>query len=183
VIAPVIKPCLRAKGFTLVELVITIAVLSIALLAVAQSLQFSAQFGADTLWQTKTVELVQAYADEIQTKRFDENTPVGGVPACDSDASAASCSLTLGADATEQRSGGINDYDDVDDYNDLDKTPPVDSQGNLRTDYAGYRVRVTVSYAGTDLGLPNNSDAKLIAITITPPGQSSLPFSVYRGNF
>ena len=50
------------QGFTLIEMVITIAILAIALVTVAQSLQFSAQFGADTLWQTKTVELVQAYS-------------------------------------------------------------------------------------------------------------------------
>ncbi len=174
------EPYSISRGFTLVELVITIAVLSIALLAVAQSLQFSAQFGADTLWQTKTVELVQAYADEIQTKRFDELTPVGGVPACGTASTA--CSSVMGAEG-EVRSGGINSFDDVDDYNGLDENPPIDSQGKPRTEYAGYRVQVDVGYAGIALGLPSDTDAKLIAIRITPPGQQPMPFNVYRGNF
>lgn len=180
--APITKRMLRSSGFTLVELVITIAILSIALLAVAQSLQFSAQYGADALWQTKAVELVQAYADEIQTKRFDQNTPVGGVPACGT-ASAASCSTVLASEGSEARGSGSNSFNDVDDYNGLNESPPLDSQGNSRTDYQGYRVKADVSYAGSALGLASNSDAKLITITVTPPGQTPLVFNVYRGNY
>lgn len=179
--APAIKSAPDSTGFTLVELVVTIAVLSIALLAVAKSLQFSAQYGADTLWQTRTVELVQSYTDEIMTKRFDENSPVGGVPACGA-ASTACSSAPLGAEG-EQRSGGINSFDDVDDYNGLNESPPVDALGNVRSDYPGYQVQISVSYAGSDLGLANNTDAKRIAIIITPPGQTALPFNVYRSNF
>lgn len=179
---PVIKRLSRSDGFTLVELVITIAILSIALLAVAKSLQFSAQYGADTLWHTKTVELVQAYADEIQTKRFDHNSPVGGVPACGT-ASAASCSAVMASEGSEARGGGSNSFNDVDDYNGLNESPPLDSQGNSRTDYQGYRVETAVSYAGSALGLASNDDAKLISITVTPPGQTPLVFNVYRGNY
>lgn len=174
-----------ARGFTLVELVITIAVLSVALLGVAYSLQYSAQHGADSLWQTKTVELAQAYSDEILTKRFDEQSPVGGIPACGSSASAAACSAILGPEAGEQRGAGVNSYDDVDDYHGLDEMPPVDALGAVRSGYAGYRVEVRVSYAGSDLGLGSNLQAKQIRILVTPPltPATAVPFSVYRGNY
>ncbi len=165
-------------GFTLVELVVTIAVMAIALLGVAYSLQFSAQHAADPLWQTKTVALVQAYSDEIFTKRYDELTPVGGVPACNP------CTLAakLGADDAEVRDGGVNSFDDVDDYHGLDEQPR-DAQGALRPAYAGYRMMVTVTYAGAALGLARDESAKQITLTVTPPGQQPLPFSVYRSNF
>ncbi len=166
-----------SRGFTLVELVITIAIMAIALLGVAYALQFSARYSADPLWQTKTVELVQAYTDEIFGKRYDELTPVGGTPACDP------CSTALQSDAGETRQGGVNSFNDLDDYNGIDEQPPRDSLGQDRPEYAGYRVAVTVSYAGTELGLSSNQDAKEVTVTVTPPGQQPLPFSFYRGNF
>ena len=176
------------RGFTLVELVITIAVMSVALLGVAYSLQYSAQHGADTLWQTKTVELAQAYSDEIISKRFDELTPVGGVPSCGS-CSAASTFGRGKDDSTEVRGllsgAATNNFDDVDDYHGLDDNPPIDAQGAVRSEYAGYRVQVTVSYAGTELGLIDNHNAKRIQILVTPPitPLTAVPFSVYRSNY
>ncbi|MEH6470157.1 MAG: prepilin-type N-terminal cleavage/methylation domain-containing protein [Halopseudomonas sp.] len=174
----------HSQGFTLIELIITIVVLSVALLGVAHSLQYSAQHGSDTLWQTQTVELVQAYSDEILTKKFDHNTPLGGFPACNTPSNPG-CTNALGPEAGEQRSGGINSFDDVDDYHGLDDSPPVDAQGSIRSEYSGFRVQVSVSYAGTDLGLADNLNGKLIHIVITPPYSqtTSLPFSVYRGNY
>ncbi|MCW8887347.1 MAG: prepilin-type N-terminal cleavage/methylation domain-containing protein [Motiliproteus sp.] len=167
----------KNKGFSLVELVITIAIMSIALLGVAFSLQFSADRSADPLIQSKTVELVQAYSEEILTKRFDELTPVGGVPACTS----CTAAVSFGADS-ETRGGGVNTFDDVDDYHGIDEVP-VDAQGNTRSEYQGYRVQIAVSYAGTALGLASDQYAKEITITVTPPTQEPLEFSVYRGNF
>ncbi len=176
-----------SAGFTLVELVISIAVLSVALLGVAYSLQYSARHGADSLWQTKTVELAQAYSDEILSKRFDERTPLGGIPPCNP--CSASAAFGSAQDAVDEVRGlyltvATNNFDDVDDYHLLDDSPPLDAQGAERSGYAGFRVQVWVSYAGADLGLGAN-DAKLIRMLITPPitPVTAVPFSVYRSNY
>ncbi len=174
----------RGRGFTLVELVVSIAVLSIALLAVAKSLAFSAQFAADPLWQTRTVQLAQAYSAEILSQRFDQNSPLGGTAACGT--ASVACSSALGPDAGERRSGGTNSFNDVDDYHGLNDSPPVDSQGRARSDYNGYRVEVDVRYADADFGLSGDAEdngAKHIEIRITAPGQPAVPFSVYLGNY
>ncbi|MFT5722324.1 MAG: MSHA pilin protein MshD [Motiliproteus sp.] len=184
--APLRQTIGRSRGFTLVELIITIMVLSIALLGMVYSLQFSVQHSGDSLWQTKTVALVQAYGDEILSKKYDHTTPLGGMPSCDSGGSATSCSVTLGPESGEQRGEDENTYNDVDDYHGLDEMPPIDALGAVRSDYAGYRIEVSVSYAsGTELGLNGDQQAKLISITVTPPTTPKTPvhFSLYRGNF
>ncbi|MFT6915234.1 MAG: MSHA pilin protein MshD [Motiliproteus sp.] len=172
-------------GFTLVELIITIVILSISMLGMAYSLQFNVSHSGDSLWQTKTVALVQAYSDEILSKRYDHNTPLGGLPACDSP-SAEPCSNTLGPESGEQRGDGNNTYSDVDDYHGLNEMPPLDAMGVIRSGYEGYRVKVSVSYAsGAELDLNSDRQAKLIQISVTPPFSKERPveFSLYRGNY
>ncbi len=175
-------PCEPAqRGFTLIEVIVTIVVMAVALLAVANGLQLSTRYSADTLWQTQSVELMHAYMEEIQTRRYDELTPNGGIPPC------APCTVSgaLGSEAGEVRSGGVNSFNDVDDYHGLDEQPPRDAQGVARADYPGYRVQVAVTYSATDFGcgLPASQNGKQITLTITPPGQKALLFSAYRCNF
>ena len=166
-------------GATLVELIVTIVIMAIALVSLALTVSFSASHSADSMIEVKLVELGQAYTEEILTKRFDENSPSGGVPAC---YPAGTACGALGVES-ETRST----YDDVDDYDGLDESPPVDSLGNVRQNYTGFRVQVSVSYmtAAQQLsyGLDDASDAKLIELTISPPSGSPLDFTFYKGNY
>jgi MSHA pilin protein MshD len=166
-------------GATLVELVITIVLMSIVLVAIASTLSFGAGRSADLLFQVKLVELGQAYLEEILSKRFDENSPPGGVPAC------APVTTPCGAVGTEGEAR--SQFDDVDDYHLLNDSPPVDPDGNIRQNYTGYRVEVAVAYITeaqrVALALDTVTDAKLIEVTISPPTGSALIFSAYTGNF
>ena len=174
-------PYRRASGFSLVEAVATILVLGIALTAVVQTLSFAFRKQSDGLWQSRTVALAEAYFEEMAAKRFDEASGVGGIPACAP--TAIPCSA-LGPDAGETRT----DFDDVDDFDGLDESPPVDATGTTRTGYDGFRVQISVAYldaaqVGT-LGLDDVTDAKRVDITVTPPGGgSALTFRSVRANF
>jgi len=163
-----------------VELVITIVIMAIVMVTIASTLARSVGRSADLLYQVKLVELGQAYLEEILTKRFDENSPVGGVPACSPTTTVCGA---IGVEAGESR--GL--FDDVDDYDGLDESPPVDSQNNVRQNYAGYRVAVTVSYLTPALqsaySLDGVTDGKLISVTVSPPTGTPLVVSVYKGNF
>ena len=163
----------RERGVTLIELIITIVILSIAVVAVVSAISSSIGRSADPLWQTKSLQLAQAYLDEIGTKRFDEDTGNGGVP---SDTSGV---CDIGAEAGETRAT----FDDVDDYDGVDDSPPVLQTAAGFSSYTGYRVQVAVVCAGTEVGGADNNAAKRIDVTVTPPGQSALVFSLYRGNF
>ena len=169
-----------SRGATLVELIIAIVIMAVALVSLALTISLSAGKSADIFWQVKVVELGQAYMEEILSRKFDEATPVGGIPACEP--SGTSCSA-IGIDGVETRPL----FDDVDDYDGVDDSPPRDAEGNERLNYVGYRVQVSVAYADAGqqgaYSLDGAHDAKLITVTVSHPTGSELVFSAYKGNY
>jgi MSHA pilin protein MshD len=161
------------KGVTLVELVISIIILSIAMVALMSAFSNSMLNSADPLWRNKTLKLAQLYLDEILAKNYDHNTPVGGVPYV----AAPSCT-GLGPETGETR----ETFNDVDDYHGL--TESADSLTTIiDSSYDSYQVSVEVVCRGSDVNASANIHAKKITVTITPPSQVAIPFSVYKGNF
>ena len=156
-------------GATLVELVITIVIISVAIAGVVGSFSLIAGRSADPLNQTRAVTLAQLYMDEILARKYDDQTPQGGVPRY-------SGACTIGGEG-ESRST----FDDVDDYHNL-SGPPTTATGASLSGYAGFTVSVTVACAGADVGLPA-SEAKRIELAIVAPGNQSFVFSAYRANF
>ena len=172
----------KQRGVTLVELVISIVVLSIAMVALMNAFSVSMSSSGDPLWRNKTLKLAQLYLDEILAKRYDENTPLGGLPFVVS----PSCS-GLGPDSGEANRA---DFDDVDDYHDPVAKVPVSLTGSLDASYDNYTVAITVECddntvvgALDSAGSISAAQAKKISVTITPPNQPSLTFAVYKGNF
>jgi MSHA pilin protein MshD len=171
----------RALGFTLVELVLTLLLISIAALGVGYTLSFGLGREADSLWQAKAVALAAAYFEEIEAKRYDETSPLGGVPPCSP--STTPCSAAGAFNDGETRA----EFDDVDDYDGLNDAPPLDAEGNVRTGYERYVVNVTVAYLSgaiaTGLGLDGASDAKRVEVAVTSPEGDVLRFASIRANF
>lgn len=170
----------RNQGYSLIELVVTVVLTGIVVVVLLSLFSQTQKQSSEPVFQVKAAELGQAYLEEISLKRFDENSPVGNQSRCD----AASCSAVLGPETNlnppvaETRAS----YDDVDDYNGLDEKPPRDAQGNLRSGFDNFNVKVTVSYAGDDLGLAV-TDMKLIQVEVITPDNSRYQFGQYRGNF
>jgi len=155
---------LSAKGFSLIELVITIMVLGIALSAMTASLFSGVGRNADPLWQSKATQLSQAYLDEILSMRYQEDSPLGGgaVNTCsDSGPEAGETNRSL--------------YDDVDDYKGLTETADF-LDTSTSSIYSGYTVNVEVTCGAVV------ANSKLIAVTITSPANQSLVFSVIRAD-
>ena len=161
------------------ELIVTMMLVSITVLAMSYALGFSFSHQSDGLWQAKSVALAESYVEEIMARRYDETTPMGGVPPC---APATTACGAIGGDG-EIRA----EFDDVDDFHGVDDQPPLDLNGNSRAEYAGYRVQVNVAYVDAalvaSLGLDTTTDAKLVTVTVTPPGRSSMTFPFLRTNY
>lgn len=158
------------QGVTLVELVITIVIISVAVAGVVGAFSLIAGRSADPLWQVRSIELGQAYLDEILAHNFDNATPPGGVPAFDG-------ACNVGADGESRGS-----YNDVDDFDGLADEPPRLINQGMSPAYENYRVEVSVSCAGDEVGVAD-SQAKRIDVTVTAPGQAPMLFSAYKGNY
>ena len=166
-------------GFSLVEVVITIVVIGIALLAAVGSWSTIASNSADVMWQTRISYLGQAYLEEILSRRYDENTPIGG-GVC------SPCSTSLGAEGEAR-----TDFNDVDDFNGLTEAAVglfVGITGSAVQSYQNYSVSVSVAYAGQRIFGAGADDqlVKEIIVTVTPPsntGSGPVRFSALRGNF
>lgn len=160
------------KGATLVELVITIVIISVAIAGVVGAFALITGRSADPLNQTRAVALAQLYMDEILSRRYDEDTPVGGVP------------REMGCTIATEETGGRETYDDVDDYDEIVDAAPANAEGtSLVADYDNFRVSISVSCAGNEVDLVNNDDAKRIDLTVTDPSGNDYLFSVYRANY
>jgi MSHA pilin protein MshD len=154
-----------SKGFSLVELVISIVVLGIALGALSSSLFLGVGRSSDPLLQSKMTQLSQAYLDEILSMRYQENTPLGG-------GSVGTCSIN-GSEAGES---SRSLFDDVDDYDGLSE-PANFLDSTTPSNYAGYTVNVAVTC--DDVA----ANSKLIAVTVTSPTNQNLILSVIRADF
>lgn len=148
------------RGVSLIELVVFIVVVSIGLGAVLSVFNQSVVRSVDPAVRVKALERAQALMDEILARKFDENTPTGGVPACDSIMGSPCAGIV--ADSG---------YDDVGDYH-----------GYSDTSDSRFKVSAEVIVAGDHLGL-TVSRARLIRITVAMPGAGALTLSAYKVNF
>lgn len=119
-------PAGRANdGFTLVELIIVIVVLSTGLLGILAVYQQTVVRSADPLLQQQALAIAEAHMDEILGRQCD-----------------ATSSTTP---------GGRPDWLWMRDYHGLDDTPPQDILGNQIPLLSGYRVEVAVVHGTNHL--------------------------------
>jgi MSHA pilin protein MshD len=166
----------RQHGYTLIEIIVSVVVFGILIVLMIAAFVPNVSRGIDPLFSVRAAELGQSYLDEILGKRFAENSPPGNGLRCGEAGGPGAC----GAIGSEE--AGHANFDDVDDYHNLSESPPLDSSGTARPGYNGFRVQVSVSYAGADLGVGAN-DAKRIAVTVTTPSGGTFLFAAYKANF
>lgn len=147
-------------GATLIEVIVFIVVVNLAFVAVMQIYGQAIVNSVDPVVRVRAIELARATLDEVQARRFDENTPAGGVPACGSSGGVACLGIT--ADAA---------YDDVGDFN-----------GYTDNTIAAYPVVVAVIEAGDDLGLAAAAARKII-VTVGMPDGNSVSLAAYKVNY
>ncbi|MCK5334506.1 MAG: hypothetical protein KAQ67_00005 [Gammaproteobacteria bacterium] len=165
------------SGLSLIEAIIFILILSIALSAIISAYIYMTRYSANSMLNLRTVELSQALMDEILSKGYDENTPVGG--GCVDGYASSSCTSGTTAQALLLANFGINAgetrsrFDDIDDYHNLAycgagvTNPPSpcaagscpatpngfidETETSIENDYSGYSICIQVSFAGNEI--------------------------------
>lgn len=105
------------RGFTLIEALITIVVISVALAGILLALNLNISHSAGPLIQTQADNIASAYLDEIMPQSY---TPEPNPP-------------------------GRQNYNDVDDYNGLVNTGAVNQFGQPLPGLGAYTVKVAVT--------------------------------------
>ena len=147
-------------GASLIEMVISILIISISVTAVMMVVTQVGRSSADPMIRTQAAAIAQAYMDEILVQALDD--PDGGEVG--------------GPESGETRAT----FDDVADYHGLsDGSGALDQSGSPITGLEGYNVDVTVA-AATIGGYP----AKRIRVAVGFDADPSLivPLVAYRMN-
>jgi len=145
-------------GVTLIELVASITIISIALLGTLVAVNTAGLYSGDPMISYQSVAIAEAYLSEIATKSF---PPVGSCP------SAASRSV----------------YTNICNYSGLNQVP-TDQTGTAISGLGTYTVQVTVDSAAAVLGsLTAGTQAVRVDVTVSHPVMDTMTFSLYRTNY
>ncbi|MCL1057133.1 prepilin-type N-terminal cleavage/methylation domain-containing protein [Shewanella gelidimarina] len=191
---------IKNSGFTLIELVVGMVVISIAFVMMTSMLFPQADRAADNLHRVRSAELAHSILNEIWGKRYDQNTNSnGGVPACGAvdkpllglpAGVACTAQNKLGPDCTEAGKTGVNctladvkesrnNYNDVDDYNGLNiNSNMLNSSDTYASRYINYALAVKVEY--NDAASLNS---KLVTVNVTTPSGEVITYNAIRRNY
>lgn len=170
------------QGFTLIELIIGIVVLTLSLSIVGTLIAPAEEKSADNILQIKASELAQSLMNDITSRAFDDNSDMsGGKIRCGEPADGDNdCTTVIGVELDEDPLDR-NTFDDVDDFNGFtDRVNSTDD--SLDGGYAQFDIDVTVSYAGEDLGLANEL-VKRITVEVTTPLGTEIEYTSHKTNF
>jgi len=184
-------------GFTLIELVIGIVVLSLSFSIIFTMILPTATQSAVQIHQVRAAELGQSIMNEIMGKAFDQNSDrMGGLGRCgesidtDFNGEVDNCTTneSFGPDTNETSRSLYNDVDDYNGYTGLEDSLSVNSDEDLHAIYSGFTVSIKVcndsNYDGAcETDNTSNNIAKLITITVTTAEGIDITFSSYKANF
>ncbi len=149
--------CLRhSRGFTLIELVISMVVISIALGGVLMVMNYTLQHSADPMLQHQAVAIAESYLEEVLLRPYSDPDGVDGETV-------------------------RNLLDDVDDYDGWTDNGVRDQEGTAIAGLEDYTVSVAV--ANTALNGILAANCKRVTVTVTHPSGINLTLSGHRTNY
>jgi MSHA pilin protein MshD len=141
------------SGATLVELIITIIIISVALTGILAVVNLSVQHSADPLLQRQAISIAESYLEEIML-----------LPTLDPD----------GSESGENRAT----FDDINDYHALMDTGAKDQSNTAIVGLENYTVSIEIS----DITLSGTS-MKQIDVSVQRPGTDTITLTGYRASY
>lgn len=176
----------RARGSSLVELIMFIVIIGIAVAGVLGAMSLSTRASADPLIQKQALAIAEAYLEEVLAMPFTYCDPddVDAATATSATIGAGGCATTLeaiGAEAGETRGGGTTPYDNVNDYNSLATGVPASIDGTAIGGLSSYNVSVAV--VAEALSTVVVSASLRVTVTVTGPAGVSVRLDGYRTRY
>jgi len=176
----------RARGSSLVELIMFIVIIGIAVAGVLGAMSLSTRASADPLIQKQALAIAEAYLEEVLAMPFTYCDPddVDAATATSATVGAGGCATTLeaiGAEAGETRGGGTTPYDNVNDYNSLATGVPASIDGTAISGLSAYSVSVAV--VAESLSTVAAPASLRVTVTVTGPSSTSVRLDGYRTRY
>lgn len=164
-----IKKRINQHGVTLVELIISMLIISIALAGVLSVMNFTTGRSADPMIQHQAIAIAEAYMEEIMLQGYfdpDITDPEVGTHEC----------------ITGYKEGSRKLYDNVCDYDGLtdDGARKIDSPDDQISGLENYDVSVAVIYGDKIL---NDDPGLKITVTVTHDAMGSIDLVGYRTDY
>ena len=176
----------RARGVSLIELIVVIVIMSVCLVGILSVLNVTVARSADPMIRKQVLSIAEALLEEVELMPFTYCDPDDANAATAQSAviSATGCASTIeaiGPEAGENRYSTTTPFDNVNDYDSFQRTGIRDLTNTAVAGLENYSVAVTVTQGG--LGLAN-ADVLLITVTATGPGgNESVTLSAYRTRY
>lgn len=137
-------------GSTLIELIITIVIISIALTGILSVVNLTTSHSADPMVQQQAIAIADSYLEEIML-------------------------LPITANPDVSVAGDRSTFDNIDDYNGLNDVGVKDQNGNTIANLQNYSVNVAISNETI-----STVDMKKITITVSRTGTQKIVLTGYR---
>ena len=151
----------KQLGFTLVELVISMTIISIALIGTLMAINTATLFSADPMITQQGIAIGESYLEEILQKSF----PLTPCPA-------------------PPFPGGRASFNNICQYNGLSEHPLSQVGLPISTSLNTYNVNVSIDTTSVIFGSLNpGNQAARIDVTVSHPSMPIMTFSAYRTNY
>ena len=178
------SPSRAVRGFTLIELVITIVVLGVGVAAFTRLMNASTLASVDPMIRQQAHALAQSYLEEVLLNSFCDPDLSTDCPAFCTGANICS---TCGGSASPAPAESRPVYDDVCDYNGIADTGARNQFGAAIAPLSAYNVSVTVDDAGVALPGLSSANGQVVRIDVNVTHASNpnvdVTLSAYRTNY
>lgn len=172
----------RARGVSLIELILFILIVSVAIVGILSVLNLTAARSSDPLIRKQALAIAESLLEEVELMPFTYCDPTDANAAtATSTAGCASLVEALGPEPGESRYSTTTPFNNVNDYHGFAMAGIRDLSNTLIAGLGAYNASVSVSNGG--LGLANPAEVLLIAVTVTGPGSESVTLNGYRTRY
>jgi MSHA pilin protein MshD len=156
---------MKTQGFTLIELILSMVIISVALTGTLMAINTTTRFSADPMIVHQAAAIAESYLDEISSKSFPSTLP---------------CSSAV-------PSGGRVNYASICDYKFIAAggEVPTDQLGNSVSGLGKYKVQVNIDDSTAHFQSLTAAASQIlrIEVIVSNPNMPTTTYSVYRTNY